>query len=81
MDRLFRCRRKSKKMKRNQNSTRPELNIEYVSDNDQFDGSDVYKIFDKIYELKFNTDISSEEKFNELLDWISDGNLIYKYSR
>tara|TARA_B100000900_G_C20568238_1_gene712037 strand:- start:50 stop:256 length:207 start_codon:yes stop_codon:yes gene_type:complete len=68
-------------MKKNQNSTRPELNIKYTTEDEIFDTEDMIKIFDKIYELKYDKKFKDNEKFKELLDWISDGDLIYKYSR
>ena len=68
-------------MKENQNSTRPDLNIKYTTEEEIFDTEDMIKIFDKIYELKYDKSFEDDEKFKELLDWISDGDLIYKYSR
>ena len=68
-------------MNYNQDSTHPELNINYTTEDEIFDTEDMIKLFDKIYELKYDKDLSETDKFNELLEWISEGSLIYKYSR
>jgi hypothetical protein len=51
---------------------RIKLNYKYIPMRKQiYVEDDVVKIFDKVYNLKFDT-IPDNKKFNELLKWIDD---------